>query len=54
MDYLTHLDKEILEIEQMLEQLEYDSKPDAQVINFICKEDRMLMAMYEQELSNLK
>lgn len=52
MDLLTHLEKEIQEIEQMLAQMEYDAKPDAVVIKFICKEDRELMAMFEQELES--
>ena len=51
MDYLTHLDLMIKEIEQLDAKLEHDLKPDAEVIYFICKDDRMLMDLFEQELN---
>ncbi len=54
MDYLTQLEKEIKETEQLLEHMEYNAKPDAKVLLFICKEDKMLMEQFERELASLK
>lgn len=54
MDYLTQLEKEIREIEQLLAQMEYDARPDAKILYFICKDDRILMEQFERELGNLK